>query len=114
MDEEPDGAQFLNSESNSSASSQSLLSRHLFSVQNQVRALQGEVAGLRGSSDFQSDRLDNFEHIAKSLDQSVRNLSNSVRQLERNQALNSAGLQAQAVALARVARRLSTLERSQS
>ena len=40
MDEEPDGAQFLNSESDSSAGSQSLLSRHLFSVQNQVRALQ--------------------------------------------------------------------------
>ena len=108
------GAQCLSSESDSSASSQSLLSRHLFSVQNQVRSLQVEVSSLRDSSAFACDRLDNLEHIVKSLDQSLQDLEVSVQQLQRLQALNSAGLQAQAVALSRLARRLSALERFHS
>ena len=99
------------SPASSSCSSQSLLSRHLHSVQNQVRTLQQEFASLKASDSFASDRLDNLEHISKSLSASVQDVSSKVLSIERNQALQAAGLQAQAVSLSRLARRLAVLER---
>ena len=57
MDEEPPGAHLLSESASSSPSSESLLSRHLFSVQNQVRALQQEVQDLKASEAFGEDRL---------------------------------------------------------
>ena len=94
----------------SSCSSQSLLSRHLHSVQIQVRTLQQELAAVKSSDAFSSDRLDDLEHVSRSLSDSVQALSNQVLRLERQQALQSAGLQAQAVSLSRLARRLAVLE----
>ena len=100
------------SPASSSCSSQSLLSRRLHSVQNQVRTLQQELASLKASDSFSSDRLDNLEHISTSLSASVQDLSSKVLSIERNQALQAAGLQAQAVSLSRLARRLAVLERT--
>ena len=98
--------------SSDSASSTSLVSRHLHSVQLQVRALQSEVVALKGLEAFAQDRFDNLEHISASLSTSVQDLSLRVAQLERKQALQAAGLQAQALAVSRVARRLAALERN--
>ena len=61
---------------------------------------------------FAQDRLDNLEHITRSLSSSVQSLTSRVEQLQRNQALQSAGLQAQAIAVSRLARRLAALERT--
>ena len=97
------------SPASSSCSSQSLLSRHLHSVQNQVRALQQELEKL-ASDNFSQDRLDNLEHISRSLSASVQDLSDQVCRLERAQALQAAGLQAQAVSISRLARRLAAFE----
>ena len=97
------------SPASSSCSSQSLLSRHLHSVQNQVRTLQQELEKL-ASDNFSQDRLDNLEHISRSLSASVQDLSDQVCRLERAQALQAAGLQAQAVSISRLARRLAAFE----
>ena len=107
----PAGSAERSDDSSDSASSTSLVSRHLHSVQLQVRALQSKVATFKGSEAFAQDRFDNLEHISASLSTSVQNLSLRVEQLERKQALQSAGLQAQAIAVSRIARRLATLER---
>ena len=100
------------SSSSDSASSTSLVSRHLHSVQIQVRALQSELVTLKDSELFAHDRSSNLEHISNSLSVSVQGLTARVEQLERAQTLQSAGLQAQALALSRVARRLADLERA--
>ena len=96
----------------SSPSSQSILSRHLYSVQVQVRNLQAEVARLKDSGSFSADRLDNLEHISRSLSSSVQDLSDKVVHFERVQALQAAGLQSQALFVARLARRVAALERA--
>ena len=96
----------------SAASSQSLLSRHLHSVQTQVRNLQVELNRLKDSSAFSDDRLDNLESISKSLCSSVQELPARAANIERVQALQTAGLQAQAVSLSRLARRLASLEQA--
>ena len=84
----------------------------LHSVQLQVRTLQGEVAALRNSNSFTADRLDNLEHISRSLSSDVSAILARVEHLERSHALHSAGLQAQAVTLARILRRLTALEQA--
>ena len=94
------------------ASSTSLLSRHLHSVQVQVRALQSELAVLKDSTAFGQDRLDNLEHICNSLASSVQGLTDRLDQVAHSQAVHSAGLQAQAIAVSRLARRLASLERA--
>ena len=91
---------------------QRLLSRHLHSVQIQVRSLQVELDRLKGSSAFSDDRLDNLESISKSLCGSVEALSARAASIERVQALQAAGLQAQAASLSRLARRLASLEQA--
>ena len=96
----------------SSASSQSLISRHLHSVQIQVRSLQAELTRLQDSGAFSGDRLDNLESISRSLCSSVQELSDRAAHIERVQALQAAGLQAQAVSLSRLARRLANLEQA--
>ena len=105
------GSDRLAEGSSDSPSSGSLISRHLHSVQLQVRALQSEIVVLRDSESFGQDRFSNLEHISASLDSGVQGLASRLEQMERQQALQSAGLQAQAVAIARLARRLSALER---
>ena len=111
MEEEPSGAQHL-SESDS-PSSASLVSRHLFSVQNQVRALQQEVQILKNSEAFAKDRLANLESITRSLNGSVQGISARIVRIERDYALQAAGLQAQAAFVARLARRVAALEQAQ-
>ena len=96
----------------SSPSSQSLLSRHLYSVQLQVRNLQTELTRLKDSGAFSDDRLENLESISRSLCSSVQELSARAAHIERVQALQAAGLQAQAVSLSRLARRLASLEQA--
>ena len=108
----PVGDQVDSSCSSDSASSASLVRRHLHSVQLQVRALQSELVVLKDAELFSQDRFSNLEHITTSLSASVQGLTVQVQQLERAQHLQSAGLQAQAVALSRVARRLAELERA--
>ena len=105
----PDASQDSDS---SAASSQSLLSRHLHSVQVQVRSLQVELHRLKDSSAFSDDRLDNLESISKSLCGSIEALSARAASIERVQALQAAGLQAQAASLSRLARRLASFERA--
>ena len=82
------------------------------SVQLQVQRLQGEIAALRDSTSFTSDRLDNLEHISRSLSSDVPAILTRLEHLERSHALHSAGLQAQAVTLARLLRRLTALEQA--
>ena len=113
MDEKPPGAHLLSESASSSPSSESLLSRHLFSVQNQVRALQQEVQDLKASEAFGEDRLANLEQVTRSLNGSVQGISARIAQIERDHALQAAGLQAQAAFLARLARRLTSLEQAQ-
>ena len=112
MDEGPADAQ--PSSQSSSPSSESLLSRHLFALQNQVRFLQQEVQHLRSSEDFGDDRLANLEQVTRSLNGSVQGISSRISRLERDHALQAAGpgLQAQAAFLARLARRVATLEQA--
>ena len=110
MDEGPADAQ--PSSQSSSPSSESLLSRHLFALQNQVRVLQQEVQHLRSSEDFGDDRLANLEQVTRSLNGSVQGISSRISRLERDHALQAAGLQAQAAFLARLARRVATLEQA--
>ena len=112
MDEEPPGAQLLSESASSSPSSESLISRHLFSVQNQVRALQQEVQHLKDSEAFGDDRLANLEQVTRSLNGSVQGISSRIARIEREHALQAAGLQAQAAFLARLARRLAALEQA--
>ena len=108
----PAGSAEQSEGSSDSASSASLVSRHLHSVQIQVRSLQTEVAALKSSEAFAQDRLDNLEHIARSLSSSVQSLTLRVEQFQHAQALQSAGLQAQAVAVSRLARRIAALEQA--
>ena len=98
--------------SSDSASSTSLVSRHLHSVQLQVRALQSELSALKDSELFAQDRFSNLEHITTSLSASVQGLNEQFQQLQRAQSLQAAGLQAQASAISRLARRLADLERA--
>ena len=108
----PTGEAKNSGSSSDCASSTSLVSRHLHSVQLQVRALQSELVTLKDSELFAQDRFTNLEHISASLSASVQSLTVGVEQLERAQTLQSAGLQAQAVTLSRVAWRLADLERA--
>ena len=73
---------------------------------------QGELASLKDSDSFACERLDNLEHISRSLSASAQDLSNQILNLERTQALQAAGLQAQAVSLSRLARRVAGLEQA--
>ena len=82
MEQGASGSEAASPES-SSCSSQSLLSRHLHSLQNQVRLLQQELASLKDSDNFACERLDNLEHISRSLSASVQDLSNQILNLER-------------------------------
>ena len=108
----PDSPEASQESASSSASSQSLISRHLHSVQIQVRNLQAELTRLQDSGAFSGDRLDNLESISRSLCSSVQGLSDRAAHIERVQALQAAGLQAQAVSLSRLARRLANLEQA--
>ena len=101
------------SSQSSSPSSESLLSRHLFALQNQVRVLQQEVQDLKASEAFGEDRLGNLEQVTRSLNGSVQGISSRIPRIERDHALQAAGLQAQAAFLARLARRLASLEQAQ-
>ena len=66
MGSEP-GSEQLAAESSDSPSSGSLVSRHLHSVQLQVRALQQEVLALRDSVAFCHDRAENLEEQLRSI-----------------------------------------------
>ena len=67
---------------------------------------------LKDSAAFAEDRLANLEHITQSLNNSVQGISSRVARIERDHALQAAGLQAQAAFLARLARRVASLEQA--
>ena len=58
----------------SSASSQSLLSRHLFATANRVTALEQQIRGLVSTVEFQEDKISNLEHQRSSLERTIRHL----------------------------------------
>ena len=77
----------LAGESSDSPSSGSLVSRHLHSVQIQVRALQQEVAALKDSVAFYQDRTENLEVQLRSLEREQAELTERVGSLEESNAL---------------------------
>ena len=113
------------SDSESSASSQSLLSRHLFATSNKVTALETQVRNLSDTVAFQEDKINNLEHQHRSLELSVRQLQASHDGLSQQVLALEAELQAarnvltfrgaeavtQGVAIARVSRRVEAVER---
>ena len=121
--------------SDSSVSSRSLLSRHLFATSNRVIALELErtVAALQeqlqGAQAFSDDRLDNLEVQWQAIDQELlfqrgRVESEAASQAARIarledrvteiQTLLVARLESQAIAIARLSRRLQELEMQQA
>ena len=86
MGSEP-GSEQLVVESSDSPSSGSLISRHLHSVQLQVRALQQELAELTDSVAFYQDRTENLEVQLQSISQEHSELTDRVSSLEGSNAL---------------------------
>ena len=99
--------------SDSSPSSGSLVSRHVFRIQREVTALQEStgfaderLANLETISQTQSRDLDNLEQLPAL----VQSLLARIARLEDNQVQQAARLETQGIAIARLSRRIQELE----
>ena len=109
----------------SEASSLSLVSRDLFHTKNKVRQLEQTVTTLRGTVQFQEDKITNLEHQRASIELSLRDLQRSheglyqrvlaleaeLQAARNSEAHRTAEAVAQGITVARVNRRVAEIER---